>query len=305
MKRATYSLFFVLIGLAPAISACSAGRECDPNAVLPSSVDDIQDLGAVEFCSGGVDLIGRLELPAGEAPYPLLVVVHGAGEAATRSSYDFVVAEFLRAGYAVFVPDKRGVGDSGGRVPDVGGRRTAGAVDLLIGDTVAAVELLTGLAEIDRARVGLVGASQAGWIIPEAANRSGEVDFTVIVNGPTYPVFQNLVWEDLGSENERANAWWLLQPMSDAERMALSSEFLAYDGAAGYDPYDALKALSVPGIWLWGDLDTRVPARESAALLQNLIDAEGKPFTIYYDDVSGHNWSPQKTVAILDWLEEL
>ena len=63
--------------------------------------------------------------------------------------------------------------------------------------------------------------------------------------------------------------------------------------------------MSVPGIWLWGDLDPNVPARECKAILEEIIAEYEKPYSIYYEDTSGHTWSHTKENEIIRWLNDL
>lgn len=270
-----------------------------------TSVDELPSLERIEYCSDGTLLIGRLVLPEGSGPFPLVVLVHGSGREATRHSLDFIVEPLVSAGYAAFVPDKRGTGESGGSVPDVGGGRTDEAIETRVNDVLASLSWLTRLEEIDGSRTGLMGASQAGWVIPAVAAESKAVAFTVVVNGSTLPVFENLHWEKIGTANEDEAGWWFLRPMDESERDALSEQLRQFSGKPGYDPLESLTAQSVPGLWLWGDLDTRVPARESAEVIRRLIDEQAKPFDIHYDDTSGHHWSRAKTRAIMDWMAAL
>jgi pimeloyl-ACP methyl ester carboxylesterase len=70
--------------------------------------------------------------------------------------------------------------------------------------------------------------------------------------------------------------------------------------------------MTVPGLWLLGDQDRVIPARESAAIVREVAEALGAPFTVViYPDV-GHGL---RTVDggdridywadILPWLESV
>jgi uncharacterized protein len=60
--------------------------------------------------------------------------------------------------------DKQGVGQSGGVFP--GDSANAFAIDTLARDAEAAARFPAAQPGIDRARVGLAGHSQGGWIAP-------------------------------------------------------------------------------------------------------------------------------------------
>jgi Predicted hydrolase of the alpha/beta superfamily len=72
--------------------------------------------------------------------------------------------------------DKRGVGESTGDW-------NAATYEDLAGDAVAAVEYLKTRRDIDAAQIGLLGISQAGWIMPLAAVRSKDVAFLISISG--------------------------------------------------------------------------------------------------------------------------
>ena len=80
---------------------------------------------------------------------------------------------------AVFRFDKRGAGDSDGVY-----QRGLADFGLLAGDPVAAVDFVIPDTRVDATRIGLLGASQAGRIIPIAATRSEHVAFTILLSGP-------------------------------------------------------------------------------------------------------------------------
>ena len=80
-------------------------------------------------------------------------------------------ARFLiRHGIAVLGYDKRGVGESTGDW-------NIATFEDLAGDAVAAVAYVKTRRDIDASQIGLLGWSQAGWIMPLAAVRAKESRF--------------------------------------------------------------------------------------------------------------------------------
>ena len=61
---------------------------------------------------------------------------------------------------------------------------------LLAADALACLRALRGHPTVDPSRVGFLGVSQAGWLIPVALSQAsaGEVAFTVIRSGPATSV---------------------------------------------------------------------------------------------------------------------
>jgi hypothetical protein len=217
----------------------------------------------VRFRSGRHTLAGTLTLPPGPGPHPAVVWVHGAGMQ-TRNYFPDLPALFSGAGFAVLAYDKQGVGQSGGTFP--GDRADERAIGLLARDAEAAARFLAAQPGIDRARLGLAGHSQGGWIAPLAATREPSVRFVVAFAGPALSQGETDHWADIaGAGNSR--------PTQSEEEMEAD---VLRQGSSGYEPLPALRALRVPSLWLFGRLDYVVPTRLSVRRLQEV----GGDFTI-------------------------
>jgi len=96
---------------------------------------------------------------------------HGSGQQ-TKDSCRFLADGFLSRGMATLCFDKRGVGQSTGTFVFVGARDSIPVFDDLAADMAAGVAFLRTRPEIDARRIGLAGVSQAGWIIPIAAEKA-------------------------------------------------------------------------------------------------------------------------------------
>lgn len=180
------------------------GRPQDPRPPHPYRVED------VAYRGDGVDLAGTLTAPEGAGPFPAVLLTTGSGpqdrdEQLYGHKPFLVLADALtRAGYAVLRVDDRGVGGSGGEL-------TRATYDALAGDVVAGVEFLRGRPEIDPARVGLLGHSEGGYLVPMAAERA-DVAFAVLLAGPAVPgdevlLLQNrLLMEAAGAPAEQIAA---------------------------------------------------------------------------------------------------
>lgn len=115
----------------------------------------------VAFVSDGVRLHGKLVLPSGGRAQSAAVWIEGSNN--DPSTDDSVWQyELARRGVAVFVYDKRGTGASAGEPTSDFHARAR--------DTVAAVQAARQLAPGLR-RVGVIGASQGGWVAPLAATK--------------------------------------------------------------------------------------------------------------------------------------
>jgi dienelactone hydrolase len=211
----------------------------------------------VRFRSGSALLAGTLMLPPGSGRHAAAAFVAGSGET-TREYLPELQALLLSDGVAVLAYDKRGVGASSGAYP--GEAPTASAIDLLAQDAAAAVRFLATRPEVDPARVGLAGHSQAGWIMPLAAAREAAVRFVVAFSGPAVSADENDRYQTLAGEGDRP------QRGSDA---AIDAAVLA-GGRGGVDPLPWIEAMRIPSLWIYGSLDHIVPPRLSAQRLAKL-----------------------------------
>ena len=148
----------------------------------PFPYDEIE----VEFVNAedGVRLAGTLSVPRGEGPHPAVVLITGSGaqdrDQTILGHKTFLVLSdhLVRAGIATLRADDRGVGGSGGSLPD-------STAEALAGDARAGLALLRTRPEIDAGRLGLIGHSEGGVLAPMAAAEEGDgVAFIVLLAAP-------------------------------------------------------------------------------------------------------------------------
>jgi pimeloyl-ACP methyl ester carboxylesterase len=173
-------------------------------------------------------------------------MVHGSGFT-TRSDTALLTDYFVSRGYAVLAYDKRGTGQSGGSWP--GELATPLSIGTYAKDAEAAARFLAAQPGIDRARVGLAGASQAGWIMPLAAARELAIRFLVLWAAPTVTTGEQRTYQDLTGEGVSTPS------LSHAEIIAAVRK----DGPSGFDPMPSIRKLRIPTLWLYGDIDQHVP----------------------------------------------
>ena len=214
--------------------------------------------------NGGIKLAYALDRPDGAGPFPAVVIGHGSGEI-TKDMQGRAASQFVSRGYVVLRYDKRGVGQSTGTYSGVGVRNGDRMFADLSSDMVAGVEFLRRQPDVDGRRIGLFGASQAGWIIPLAAKQT-RVAFMILISGPAVSIGEENYYSDFaehgGTTLERAY-----------------DELSRFKGPRGFDPVPTLETLDTPGLWLLGQADESIPEKNTADILRALA-AKGRPFTV-------------------------
>jgi uncharacterized protein len=239
------------------------------------------------FQNGDVRLAFELDLPAGQGPFPAVVVGHGSGRM-TRQNLTWFASQWTRLGYAVLRFDKRGVGESTGTFVFVGTHDSPEVFPQLAGDIAAGVRFLRTRPEIDARRIGLAGWSQAGWIIPLAARELGDVQFLVLYSGPICTVGEEMYYSDLAERTTR--------PLAEVNAL-----MAAFKGPHGYDPVPILKELNVPAFWALGTADRSIPIETTLTNLKAL-SASGRPFEWRTYEGLDHSLSPIIWDDVARWV---
>ena len=278
MRIPRFLAFIGLIGMLTVLAGCSSSS-LGPSATTEEGF----------FFSGTTRLSYALDIPATSSPpFPLVVFGHDSG-ANTKNEEKGWARRLVENGVAVFRFDKRGVGDSDGEY-----RRGFVDLELLSGDLVAAVNFVTQDARVDQSRIGLMGRSQAGWIIPMVATRSEHVAFTILVSGPAVTVGQHNFWDEVADDEN----------LTISQLSAMLGEFELPSG--DFDPRPFIEEMTAAGLWLFGDQDRIIPARESAQIVRHVAEEFGRPFTAVVYPSANHGLRGVDYWAdILPWLDSV
>jgi uncharacterized protein len=269
---------------------------------------DVEHREDVQFSNGNVRLAGTLISPRSRARHPTVILVHASG--AEDREYLLPFAHFLvRQGMAVLGYDKRGVGGS------TGDWRTASFEDLA-GDVVAAVEYLKTRNDVDRTQIGLLGWSQAGWVMPLAAVRATDIAFLISVSGAGIPAAETTIDQARNEMTARGMKREVVDRIVGLmqlqyrfartgqgwdEYAAARDELAARMGRPPdtfpasrddpywgfirrlyfYDPAPTLRRLRVPTLALFGELDDNIVAEKNRAAWESALRAGGnRDFTL-------------------------
>ena len=286
MRRCLYSFLAVIFTVAFFLNR----NEAHAQAVLPMHTEEIS------FISQGARLSGTLYTP--QVSHAAVVLVHGSDQESRMREFAALLAA---SGCSVLTYDKRGVGASGGVYagPEVGTNNIDSTnLHLLAQDARAAVNLLKQ--KLPSLPLGLLGFSQAGWIIPLAATANPLVEFMVLFSGPTVTTLEQLRFQfytagrtDFWEHHTEADAREHLQ--NDPDRF----QFVPTD------PKESLAALSIPGLWLFGGKDIQIPSNLCIEQLQAL-KAHGKPYDYALSPELGHRtgFAGSAPVALaIQWIK--
>lgn len=235
----------------------------------------------VKFQSEGISLSGTIFNPKNASA--AVVIVHGSGQEKRMTEFATLLAN---NGIAVLTYDKRGVGESGGVYagPEVGTNNVDSLnLNLLSLDASSAVDVLSKDLQNNRIPIGLVGGSQAGWIIPLTAQKNKKIKFMTIFSGALITVKQQLRFQFYTNGN---SSFWDTHTEEDARNHTMTDpdkyEFI------DTDPLDTLTELSIPGLWIFGGKDIQVPVNLSIELL-NKLKPGSKQYEYKLYPALGHN----------------
>lgn len=249
------------------------------------------------FSNGEIELGGTLYAPKLPGKVPAVVVFHAASVPNRDAAlYRHLIQALPPLGIAVFVYDRRGSGQSTGKLAD-------SDYDALAADGIAAQRMLARDARIDPERIGFWGLSQGGWLSLLAAARSPETAFSISISAPmTTPDIQmnfavaNILRIKGYAQTDVDMAISARTAIDDFERGKLDRATaqsrldavidkpwfeLTYLGKSFQDPekshwaremrHDPLKTLSsvrAPALIMYGANDPWVPAKLSSEILR-------------------------------------
>lgn len=282
------------------IASLTWRRERDATPPRVARRVEIERHEDVRFSNGDVHLAGTLISPLQRSKHPAIILVHGSGPLNREWMLPF--ARFLvRHGIAVLGYDKRGVDKS------TGDWKTA-SLDDLAGDVVAAFEYLKTRGDIDHAQIGLLGVSQAGWIMPLAAVRAKDMAFLISVSGAGVPVTETTIDQTRNELTANGMRTALVEQIVGLmklqyefartgrgweEYIAARQTLAARMGAPPdtfpatqdhpqwqvirrmylYDPAPTLRSLQTPTLALFGELDNNIVAEKNKAAWEAALRA--------------------------------
>lgn len=240
------------------------------------------------FTTKEIKFVGEGDILSGTVFTPkniqaAVVIIHGSGQEKRMIEFATTLA---KNGIAVLTFDKRGVGESAGIYagPEVGTNNVDFSnLNLLSLDASAAINTLSKYLPQKKIPIGLIGGSQAGWIIPLTAEKNKKVSFMTIFSGALITSKEQLRFQFYTNGN--AN-FWDTHTEEDARKHTFNDpdkyEFV------DTDIKHTLSNLSIPGLWIFGGKDIQVPVNLSIEYLDEL-KAKGKNYEYKLFPNLGHN----------------
>jgi uncharacterized protein len=298
----------------------------------------------VRIEANGFSLAGTLSKPAdAKGPLPAVILVSGSGPndrdetVAGIPIFGQLANALADSGFAVLRYDKRGVGQSGGRVESA-------TMSDYAEDARAAVRLLSDRKDVDKRRIALVGHSEGGALALLAASKEKRVAAVALLatpgtTGAELNLYQVTHAMERGNrpEAERQSTLDLQRRIQQAVLTGKGWETISVPAAVrrqaetpwfqsflAFDPARVMKDVEQPVLVVQGELDTQVPA-SNADKLQALAAArkKGGPAEVVkvagvnhllvpaktgevdeYARLGGVSVSPDVTGALAAWLKK-
>jgi pimeloyl-ACP methyl ester carboxylesterase len=267
----------------------------------------IKNCETISFNSGKFSLKGFFIKPDSAGPYPVIIFNHGDSKAlidrTSNGVYWIVWKKFVKLGYACISWDTPGGGESKGTHDwdHLFEERTS--------IVLSAIEFLKQRQDVDPTFIGLLGHSQAGYIMPMVISQCDDIAFMINLSGPAMSSYdqgallikQQLVLHGLPlKEAEMYKDYYLKrakaknyqtyfkyakllhdQPVIRDEikwgNITPEDEFQPFSPESqwNYQPYDLLCRIRIPVLAIFGENDNFINAIEDAKLYKEALNKAG------------------------------
>jgi alpha-beta hydrolase superfamily lysophospholipase len=218
------------------------------------------------FKSAENQLVGHYLSPLNNKPSKgVIIFVHGDGAMSyDAEGYYSIVWEQLREhGYSVFSWDKPGIGSSSGNW-------LKQSMEDRQNEVLSAVKLIQKKYGFTAKNTGLLGFSQAGWVIPSLASKSNKIGFIIGVGFAENWISQGRYHTRIKHETLKKSPQLIQDEIKkfddEIEKGGLSNDRFEFilknfksDAAQDY------KKINIPALFLWGENDMNVDAKNEYA----------------------------------------
>jgi dipeptidyl aminopeptidase/acylaminoacyl peptidase len=231
----------------------------------------------ISYTSDGLTIYGFMNMPRGQGPFPVVLVLHGYIDPGSYDSLTYMTRytdPLAAAGFLVIHPDYRGYG-----------RSDAGANPFRIGYAVDVLNLIAAVEQLPQAQpgaLGIFGHSMGGGIGLRAITVSPQVKAALLYGSM--------------SGDEHANFVRIAEWRADSN---LPELFAPPEAVARISPINALDHITAAVSLHHGDADLTVPPAWTADLYARLL-ALGKAVEYYTYPGQPHTFAGDGQTLLLE-----
>jgi len=244
----------------------------DPDAVATKAPESISETD-ITFGKSGWELSGTLTKPAGDGPFPVVILVHGSGPndrdetLGPNKPFRDIALGLAHRGVATLRYDKRTYAHQ---------QKMSGLTDITVyeetvEDAILAAEFLKQDGSIDKSRIYILGHSLGGMLIPRIAPFTPDAAGYIIMAGPVTPL-EDLIVKQTAYISE------LDGTVTEQEEQALETYKAMRDRVKALTPGSDLPPEQLFGIpaSYWLDLKDYRPAEAAKAIGKPLLILQGE-----------------------------
>lgn len=246
-------------------------------------------MNGVTLTVEGIPLVGQLFLPEGRGPYPAVCICHGIPSGTPEDEEDGGYAELAEQicleGFAVFIFNFRGTGESGGNFDLAGWTR----------DLKAIIDYLWELSEIDRSHLSLFGFSGGAAVAIYVAAQDKRVSCVAACACPAEFTFL----KDVDEPQKVVEHFRNIGVIRDEGFPASAEEWL--NGFNEVRPIDCVgKIAPQPLLLVHGNKDETVDVSHAC----RLHEKAGEPKKLVIIDGAGHRLRQEERAIrqVIGWL---
>ncbi|WP_411031244.1 prolyl oligopeptidase family serine peptidase [Spongiimicrobium sp. 3-5] len=246
----------------------------------------------VKIKSGDIYLNAAYVTPKDiQKPNAVVVIVHGSAPS-RYTDVGYYISLATKMGMSVLAIDKRGVGGSGGVYEFFTVERSAAWFQLLAEDVVACLKWLGKQPSVDPARIGLLGGSQAGWIMPLAASMDKSVKFIIVGEGVSVSAGEEDYFSALSGDGTEEGI-----SLEEADE-----KLKQFKGDRGFDPRGILKKLNAKTLWIFGTSDPVIPVNASLRELEKIDNDDYEVVILPHGDHNFYNTKTEVRYNLVDYI---
>lgn len=254
--------------------------------------------------SGKFEIKGDLITPVEGGNFPVVLFCAGSGPTDRKATIknSKVIRKFIECGYAFFIDDKPGSGDSRGEFSGDSLLRERAFI------LTAEIDAVKKHPKINPGKIGLYGSSQAGYVMSLALQECKDISFVIAVSCPAMNSIEQSAYlvkmqavcggrtdEDAETlkkfyiQRAEANTYKEFREAADYLNKdpvitelgwgfdIEESEFVPEQpGSESYiNPLDGLGKIKIPALFIFGDKDTQIDPVQGAEMFGKYLKESG------------------------------